>query len=225
MRPPDTDASRIPKARFGALYRSLFVTVGLPFIALQLLLHRGWSPISALTVAAIFPFAAAVVSIVRTRRVEVLAALSLAGILAGIGLSLLTGNAVFAIVKDSLLTGVIGTLFLASLAGRRPLIFRLAGELYGDDQVASAAHEALWNWPAARHTFRLLTLVWGVGLWTEALTRVVVALTLPAATAAALSPAIALVAIGALTVWTVLYSNARRRAGAEAMRLSSERST
>jgi hypothetical protein len=113
-------------------------------------------------------------------------------------------------------TGAFGAIFLGSLATARPLIFRLNQDLAAGDPAAQAANEALWELPAARHSFRLMTLVWGLGLVLEALARLVAVLTLPLATSAALSPVLAVVAIGGLLLWTVLYAKARRAAAARA---------
>jgi hypothetical protein len=50
----------------------------------------------------------------------------------------------------------------------------------------------------------------------DATVRIAVTLTVPLATAAALSPVISLIAFGSLGVWTVLYVRARRAAAAAA---------
>jgi len=152
----------------------------------------------------------------RKRRIEFIALVSLISIIVGLAASFLTGNAVFAIVKDSLTTSIFGLFFLGSLLTPRPLIYRLSLQFAGDDPAAIAQTEGLWERPAARHIFRLLTIVWGVGLLLEATVRVIAALTLPSTTAAALSPVIALVAVAGLTVWTVLFTRAQQRRAAAA---------
>jgi hypothetical protein len=202
------------RPNFRGLYRQLGVSLGIPLIVIQVLLHRGVSPVIALAAAAVFPLGEMVYEALRTKRVGVIAIVSFVGIVAGFGLSFATGNAIFALLKDSLFTCVFGLLFVGSLATPRPLIYRLNLDLAGTDPQARAASEALWEYPAARRSFRLITLVWGVGLLLEAGARVVAALTLPIASATALSPLIAVVAIGGLLVWTVLYVRARRAAAA-----------
>ena len=201
---------------FNSLYRTLGLSLVLPLIAIQVLLHRGVSPIIALGAATIFPLAEMVYEIVQTKRVGVIAIVSLAGIVAGFGLSFATGNAIFALLKDSVFTGVFGLVFLGSLLTSRPLIYRLSLDMAGADPQARAKGEALWELPAARQTFRLITVVWGVGLLLEAGARVYAALTLPVATATSVSPIISVVVIGATLLWTVRYTRARRAAGARA---------
>lgn len=202
--------------RFKTLYRTLGVSLVLPLIAIQVLLRAGVSPVIALAVATVFPLGEMVYEAAHAKRVGVIAIVSLAGIVAGFGLSFATGNAVFALLKDSLFTGVFGLLFLGSLATPRPLIYRLNLDMAGADPAARAASETLWERPAARHAFRLITLVWGAGLLAEAGARVVAAALLPIATATAASPIIAIVAIGSILAWTVLYARTRRAAAARA---------
>ena len=200
--------------RFSGLYRTLGVSLVLPLIAIQVLLRHGVSPLIALAVATVFPLGEMVYEAVKTKRVGIIAIVSLIGIVTGFGLSFATGNAIFALLKDSLFTCVFGLLFLGSLATPRPLNYRLNLDLAGADPAARAASEALWERPAARRAFRLITLVWGAGLLIEAGARVVIAMILPIAMATAASPVISVVAIGSILAWTVLYTRARRAAAA-----------
>lgn len=202
--------------KFGGLYRTLGVSLVIPLIVIQVLLHLGATPLIAIAAATVFPLGEMVYEAVTVKRIGLIAIVSLVGIVAGFGLSFATGNAIFALLKDSLLTAVFGLLFLGSLLTARPLIYRLNLDLAGTDTAARAAAEALWERPAARQAFRLITLVWGLGLVLEAAARVVAALTLPIATATSLSPMIAVFCIGGILVWTVRYARARRAAAAGA---------
>ncbi len=201
---------------FGGLYRTLGLSLVIPLIVIQVLLHLGATPLIALAAATVFPLGEMVYEAVHVKRIGLIAIVSLVGLVAGFGLSFATGNAIFALLKDSLLTGVFGLLFLGSLLTSRPLIYRLNLDLAGTDITARAAAEALWERPAAQHAFRLITLVWGLGLLLEAAARVVAVLTLPLAQATSLSPIIAVVCIGGILIWTVRYVRARRAAAARA---------
>ncbi len=209
-------ASQSPRAnRFFGLYRMLALDVVLPLVAVQTGLHAGLTPVVALAIAALFPLADTVLGILQSRSVSIIAAVSLAAILTGLGLAFATGNALYAILKDSAFTLVFSLLFLGSLASSQPLVFRLYRQML--DRSAEAALQAVWNERAAfRSVFRLMTLVWGLGLLGEALLRVLVSFTLPVRTAAGASPFIAALCIGGLIAWTVLYSRARRRAAQRA---------
>jgi uncharacterized membrane protein len=191
----------------------LTLSVVLPLVAIQVLLAHGASPVIALTSGSCFPVIEIAIEAIRTNRVGVVPLVSLAGIVCGLGAAFITGNAVFAVLKDSVFTLAFGVVFLGSLATPRPLIFRLNRDMAADDQ-GRAATDALWQYPAARTTFRVLTVVWGIGLIAEAATRAIVAFTLPIAKAAALSPVIAAVAIAVLVAFTIIYSRAARRRAA-----------
>ena len=201
--------------RYFSLYQMLTLDVVLPLLVVEFGLGAGLAPVMVLAVAALFPFTDTVIGIARTRAVSIIAAVSLLAILAGIALALTTGNAVFAILKDSAFTLILSAIFLGSLATREPLIYRLYSQML--DERGRLLLETLWQErPLLVQSFRLMTLVWGVGLLAEAVVRFVVTLTAPVATAAAASPWIAFGCIGTLITWTVLYSRARRRAAARA---------
>jgi hypothetical protein len=198
--------------RFGPLYRSLVVNVALPLITVQVLLRTGTPPVTALAIAAIFPFADAVIGLARKRTFDPIAILSLIAIVIGIGTSGITGNAGFAVAKESLFTAVFGVLFLGSLAAPRPLMFQF-GKTYatGNDPAAAAARDERWALPAFRRTLRTITLIWGCGLLLEAGLRVVAAFTLPVTTSTIVSPALGIATFAVLIVWTTRYARAVRR--------------
>jgi hypothetical protein len=203
--------------RFRPLLRTLIVSVALPLIAVQLLLRRDVPPVEALAIAAIFPLAEALLGLVRARRADPIAMLSLLAILLGLATSGLTNNPAFAVAKESLFTTVFGLLFLGSLLTSRPLIFRL-GRQYstGGDPAEIAAWDARWEHPLFRRTIRIMTAVWGCALLFEALVRIVVAFALPVATSTIVSPAVAVGVLTGLFVWTGAYGRAvRRRATAD----------
>ncbi len=202
--------------KFGGLYRTLGLSVVMPLIAIQVLLRLGVTPLITLAVAALFPLAETIYEAVTVKRIGLIAIVSLVGLVVGFGLSFATGNAIFALLKDSLLTGVFGLLFLGSLLTSRPLIYRLNLDLAGNNPAARAAAEALWQQPAAQRAFRLITIVWGLGLLLDAGARVVAALALPIARATSISPMISVVCIGGILVWTVRYVRAQRAAAAGA---------
>lgn len=208
-------ATAVRGPNFRSLYRNLGLSAVAPLIAIQWMIHQGCSPILALAVAAIFPLIELAIEIVQTKKIGVIATVALIGIIIGFGLSFATGDALFALLKDSALTGIFGLVFLGSLLTGEPLIYRLNLDFAANDPAAKARNEALWERPPVRRVFRLMTLVWGVGLLCECATRVAVGLSLPLIAATQLSPAIQVVFIGSLLFWTVLFvKQLQRRAAA-----------
>ncbi|HEY0382004.1 MAG TPA: VC0807 family protein [Candidatus Elarobacter sp.] len=201
-----------PTPRFGSLYRSLIVSVALPLIVVQVLLRRGVPAVEALAIAAIFPLADTLIGLVRARRVDPIVVLSLLALVAGLATSGLSGNAAFAVAKDSLFTTVFGLVFLGSLLTRRPLIFQL-GRQYstGNDPVAMADWDARWERALFRRTIRIMTAVWGCALLIEAVLRILAAFALPVATSTIVSPVLQVGIVGGLFLWTSTYAKAVRR--------------
>jgi len=191
--------------------RTLLLSIIIPLVAIQLLLHMGVAPTPALAIATIFPLIEIALEAIQTKRLGIVAGVSLAGMVTGFALTLVTGNGLFAVLKDSVFTFVFGAIFIISLWTSRPLIYRLNLEMDGASADQRARNTELWNSPVARRTFRIMTLVWGLGLLLEAATRVVTTLNLPLATATAISPFIGVAAIGALALWTFVYARQVRR--------------
>ena len=220
MTPTSPDSAAFTP-RFGGLYRSLAINVALPLIVVQVLLHRGVPAVTALAVAAIFPFADALVGLARKRRFDPLAVLSLIAIVGGLATSALSGNPAFAVAKESVFTFVFGIAFLASLGAKRPLIFQLGREFStGGDPALMAMWDARWEIPGFRRVIRLITAVWGVGLLLEAFLRLIVAFTLPVAISTIVSPVLGIATIGGLIAWTLIYIRMIRRRVAAAQAAS-----
>jgi hypothetical protein len=205
--------------RFGSLYRSLIINIALPLIVVQVLLRTGTPPVTALALAAIIPAGEAIIGLVRTRRFDPINVLSLVAIVVGIGTSGITGNAGFAVAKDSLFTIVFGILFLGSLATPRPMIFSLGKQFAtGGDPAAAAAWDTRLAEPGFMRTVRLITAVWGCGLLLEAVLRIVAAFTLPPTSSTIVSPVLQVVTFGALILFTTRYVRVMRRRAAAAGR-------
>lgn len=202
-------------AEFRPLFRTLLISIIVPLIVVQVLLHRGVPAVPSLAIAAIFPLADAVVELVRARRIALLPTISLIAILFGIGTSFVSGNPAFAVAKESIVTAIIAVLFLGSLATKRPLIFQFARQFSGHDPDAVARLDALWEIEGFRRVMRLMTLVWGIVFLCEAAIRVVIAFTLPPALSTIGSPLVAVIVFGGLITWSVRYVRAVRRRAAE----------
>ena len=97
----------------------------------------------------------------------------------------------------------------------RPGLFYVGRYLSaGRDPVKSAAYDTLHDLPAGRHSFRVLSVVWGIGLIVEATCRMVIADILPTGTFLAVSPFITAGVLGSLFGFTVIYAAACPDGGA-----------
>lgn len=184
----------------------------LPYLAYVVLRNRGASTVDALAAGAAFPAAFVAVNFVRRRRLDGLGLAVLATIAAGAGLSVISGSARFALVKESLLTGAFGLAMLGSLLGRRPLMFYFGRRFATDGTPAGhAAWESYWHRSATfRRSIVTMTQVWGAALVAEAAIRVLAAYTLPTSTVVGLSATVPLVVVGLLMAWTFAYGGRTR---------------
>jgi intracellular septation protein A len=187
----------------------------LPFAVYQLT-DKQLGDVGALIASSVPPIVWSIYQFVRARRIDALSLL----IITGIALSLLAlvggGGAKFLQLRENLVTGVIGLIFLGSAALRQPLIYHLA--LAGMRRNASGeAHEfvALRDNPYFKRTMMVMTLVWGAGLLARTAIAVVLVFTVSIPTFLAIHPVLGYASSAALAGWTFWYARRQRRLGAE----------
>lgn len=164
----------------------------------------GWGERGALLWSAVPPTLWSLWELYRHRRLDAMSVL----VLAGIALSLLAmlgdGDSRWLLVRESLVTGAVGLVFVLSLLWRQPLISRLA--------LAAAARQSLQQrevlqsrlaLPVLRQAMRSMTLLWGGGLLAECASRIWLAFHWPVARAVAIGPWISygIMALLAAATW------------------------
>jgi hypothetical protein len=190
------------------MFLGLFWDVGLSLVAYYGLRALGASPYVALLGGTVTAGLRIAYVWLRTRRFDGFAAFMLAEFGVGLGFALLTGDARFLVAKESFSTAVAGLIFLATCTFGRPMIWHAAARFR---PAYRGEFDRLWRGSAGfRHTFRMLTAVWGTGMLVEAVARVVVAYTLPVDTAAGLSQLLRFATIGVLVLWTIRTMKRRR---------------
>jgi hypothetical protein len=197
-----------PSIVFGAI---------IPLAVYYLVRHHVHSDADALIIAGIFPCLWVIVQFIRKRTIDLVGAVVLFGFVVGVLTStLLGGNAYVLKARDSAFTALFGLACLGSLlVGDRPLIFYVGRFLSaGDDPAKIEAFDQLHDLPTGRHTFRVLTAVWGVGLVIDACTRLSLAAIISTGPFLAISPVITGVCLGTMFIFTVFYSNRARQRGA-----------
>ena len=195
--------SESPASRFAAL-SGLAADVGLPLVGYYGLRVAGASEWVALLGATALAGVRLVVVALRSRRVTWFAALMLAVFGLGLALAFVGGDPRFLLLKDSLTTGVVGLVFLASLGAGRPLTLS-AFQTWKPDEAAEMEH-LYRTAPAARRIFRVSAVVWGVGLLAEAGLRVPLIYVLPLDVAVGASTAMMIVTITALSTWNGIWA-------------------
>ncbi|MGA4988899.1 VC0807 family protein [Nonomuraea bangladeshensis] len=135
----------------------------------------------ALVLSSLVPGVSVAVSLARGRRPDRLALFMTAMILAGAAVSALVHDPRFLLAKDGWFMGAAGLWFLSSARWDRPLAFTFTRFLLeGRVGPAGESWDVLWErLPAFRRIWRVVTVMYGVGLLADAAVRVVMAYTLP----------------------------------------------
>ncbi|GAA4884611.1 VC0807 family protein [Actinomycetospora straminea] len=198
-------------------FSGLFLDVGAPLVAYYALRLVGATDWVALLVASLVAGVRLVWVAVCTQRVTWFAALMLTVFGVGLALAFVDGDPRFLLVTDSLTTGLVGLVFLASLLGATPLT--LSAFQTSQPQKAREMAEYYRTLPPVRRTFRVSAVVWGVGLLLLAIVRVPLIYLVPPDVMVGLSTAMLVVTIVGLSIWNGWYgaqAGPKARAWAEA---------
>ncbi|MGZ7441535.1 VC0807 family protein [Paenibacillus sp. TH7-28] len=180
---------------------TLAVNIVLPYLIYTLLIKHTGS-LWALSAAAVVPLVDSLYSLIKSRKADVFSAFIFIGLILGAVAVLLGGDERFILLRESYVTGIMGVLFLLSLLFTRPLIYYFAERFTGHDANMDEKWRSL---PRFRHTFRLLTAVWGVALVLEAAVKVGLVYTLSVPSFLAVSPIAGYGIVGLAIWWTVRY--------------------
>jgi hypothetical protein len=213
MRGDETRIEEAPTARSNAVafVVEALVNVVLPF-AIYMLAKRQMSEAQALLAASAPPLLWSIVEFVRHRRLDAVSLL----VLCGIALSLLAfagGGGVKALqLREKLVTGLVGLIFLGSVAIGRPLIYFLARATIARTSSSKASSfAALRDDRAFRHAMLVMTVVWGVGLTGECALSIALTYVFTVEQFLIVGPIVGYGLLTALTLWTFWY--ARRSIG------------
>jgi len=173
----------------------------------------------ALLASSVPPILWSIVELVRHRRIDALSLLVIAGIVLSIVAAFGTGSARMLQLREKLVTGLIGLIFLGSALIGRPLIYELAAagmRRKGADSADELAHfESLRENASFRRTMTVMTLVWGIGLIIDVAIGVVLVFALSIKDYLIVGPIFGYAFMGALSLWTFWYAKRAKRRGEE----------
>ena len=106
-------------ARLRSIAKIVIIDVAAPLIAYSLLRSAGMSTVTALVLSGVFPALGVAIGVVQHRRLDVVGALVLAGIIVGTLLGLISHNARLVLMEGSVPTAIFGLACLASLWTQR----------------------------------------------------------------------------------------------------------
>ncbi len=145
----------------------------------------------------------------RTRRLDSVSVIVLAGILLTVLATMLGGSPKLLQIRENAVSGLVGIAFMASLLLRRPLIYHLAAAIFArQGPEALARLEGFIATPRGIGFFRRMTLFWGIGLILQTSVMIWLVFLWPIGTYLLLSPVIGYGMLGLLFAGTFWY---RRR--------------
>ena len=201
---------------FGTLGVEVLVNLALPY-AIYIKAEAGIGQAHALMAASLPPIAWSVIEFVRKRQIDAMSLLVISGIVLSLLAFLGGGSVRFLQLRENLVTGLIGLIFLLSAAIKRPLIYELARANYLRTSHSEA--ERLEKLRAESSQFRrnmtFMTLVWGFGLVAETAIACGIVFAMPIPDYLIVSPVLAYGAMGLLGLWTFWHvKQLKRRAQA-----------
>jgi hypothetical protein len=203
--------------RLRSIAKIVIIDVAAPLIAYSLLRSAGMSTVTALVLSGVFPALGVAIGVIAHRRLDVVGALVLAGVLVGTVLGLISHNARLVLMEGSVPTAIFGVACLGSLWRGRPLMYGFALEFTGPDTAKGREMISLWQYEGFRHIFRIITAVWGAGFLLEAALRVAIVDNTPTSTALSLSKIMPYIWAGIFVTWTVAYGRYQGRKGERMM--------
>lgn len=214
---PTAGAKSEIAGRLRSIAKIVIIDVAAPLIAYSLLRSAGMSTVTALVLSGVFPALGVAIGVIRHRRLDVVGALVLAGILAGTVLGLISHSTRLVLMEGSVPTVIFGLGCLGSLWTRRPLMYGFALEFTGPDTAKGREMTSLWQYEGFRRVFRVITAVWGVGFLLEAPLRVAIVYDTSTGTALSLSKVMPYIWAGVFVAWTVAYGRYQGRKGKRLM--------
>ncbi|MES2221322.1 MAG: VC0807 family protein [Acidobacteriota bacterium] len=168
----------------------------------------------ALMAASLPPVAWSMVEFARKRRVDALSLLVIAGIVLSLLAFLGGGSVRFLQLRENLVTGLIGVVFLGSAVIGHPLIFQLArASMLRKSQSEADKFERLRVHRQFRRGMTIMTLVWGFGLVAQTAVACVLVFHMTIRNYLIASPFLGYGTMGALGLWTFLYARRMKRRG------------
>ena len=202
-------ADEVTQLNARLMLRGLGWDVGLPLVGYYALHLAGVGDWRALLTATALAGVRIVWVAVRQRSLNLFATVMLVVFGLGVLLAFVSGDARFLLLKNSIVTGAVGLVFLGSVLWGTPL--SLAASQSFQPARRDEIRRTYETEPLARHGHRVSSTVWGLGLLAEALVRVPLIYLLPISVMVALSEVLSIAVTAGLVAWNVWYV---RRLGA-----------
>ena len=170
--------------------------------------------VRALLASSAPPILWSLVEFARHRRLDALSVLVVSGIVLSLLAMLGGGGVQFLQLREKLVTGVIGLVFVGSALIGKPLIYELArASMRRKSEDEAQQFEALQVHAGFRRTMMVMTLVWGVGLLADVAVGVVLVFVLSIREYLLVNPILSYGTMGGLSLWSFVYGRRAKRRG------------
>ncbi|HEY2421929.1 MAG TPA: VC0807 family protein [Neobacillus sp.] len=184
---------------------SLIINGAIPVIVYNLLLGH-FSSFMSLLIATLIPLGDNLFHIVKYRKADAFGLFMLTGFILSLLAFVLGGDEKLILLRESMVTGLLGIIFICSLFFSKPLIYHFAIRFSGSDESEMKGQFAKnWELPYFRFVLRIMTAIWGIALLGEAIIKIVLVYELSITTFLAVSQLIFYSFIGVAILFTVVY--------------------
>jgi hypothetical protein len=201
----------VGRARLQALAPIVFFDVAGPLAVYYGCRSAGLSTVISLVLSGVLPAVRVVATVLRHRRLDVIGALVLSGVVLGTVAGLASGSARLYLLDGIVPTVVLGIVCLVSLLSARPVMFRIALETMGEDSAKGRAFADMWRFAVFRRTFRVITIVWGLVFLAESAAQAIIIETSSINTAKNTSNLLPVAVLVLTFAWTRAYGERTQR--------------
>ena len=189
------------------------VNVAAPYVVYSLVKPH-YGEVTGLIASSGPPVVWSVIEFIRHRTWDVISVFVIAGIVLSLAAVAGGGSPRLLLLRERMVTAIIGLGFIVSAAMGRPLIYELArAGMRRNKSTELASFEANRSNAGFRRAMMVMTLVWGCGLLLEAALAAYLVFTLTTRQYLLAGPIVGYSTMGALSLWTFLYARNRQRAG------------
>jgi hypothetical protein len=184
---------------------TIVINGAIPLIVYNLLLGH-FSSFKSLLLATLIPVADNLYHVVKYRKADAFGLFMLTNFVLSLLAFVLSGNEKLILMRESMITGLLGLIFIGSLFFSKPLMFHFAIRFSSGDE-AELKERFAKNWGIAyfRFVLRFLTGIWGVALLGEAILKIILVNELSISAFLAISQVILYSVMGGAILITVVY--------------------
>ncbi|WP_066256483.1 VC0807 family protein [Neobacillus drentensis] len=184
---------------------SLVINGAIPVVVYNFLVDH-YSSFVSLLIATLIPLGDNLFHVVKYRKADAFGLFMLTGFVLSLLAFVLGGNERLILLRESMVTGLLGLIFIASLFFAKPLIYHFAIRFSSNDETEKKGQfEKNWEVPYFRFVLRIMTAIWGIALLGEAIVKVILVYELSISVFLAVSQLIFYGVIGAAILFTIVY--------------------